>query len=94
MSEKLCVPKDKYYQFVYDIIHKYDFASVARYSDDEYSGEVRDIIKKLPNCNTIEDIQKMLYDLFVEWFHKNLICDDQNLYKQAAEELYNIEIAV
>jgi hypothetical protein len=84
--------KDEYYNAVYKIIEEYDFGYVAQYSEDEYSNEVRIIIQRLPKCPTIESIQTMLLNLFAECFTKNHIVTDLNLYKSAAQKLYNLEV--
>jgi|GEM_PF-1937288 len=36
---------------------------------DEYAPEVPDILERLPQCQSVEDVQKMLYEVIGRWFH-------------------------
>lgn len=91
--DKIILSKIKYDKYVYKIINEADFMGIAFVSEDEYTPEVNDIIKRIPKCKDVSELQNMLYNVFSDWFSTSIIPKfDNEIYKSVAEKLNRLVI--
>lgn len=59
-------------------------------NEDEYDSEIEIILKKLPECETIQEVQRMLWKVFSEFFSPS-IAGSQESYLDLAKKIFNLK---
>jgi hypothetical protein len=56
--------------------------------DDEYEPEIREIVSRVGDCMNLEDMQRLLHEVFTKWFDER-IAGPKELYRAPAEIIWN-----
>ncbi|MGH8064259.1 MAG: hypothetical protein ACRERE_03270 [Candidatus Entotheonellia bacterium] len=56
--------------------------------DDEYELEIREIVSRVGECMNLEDMQRLLHEVFTKWFDER-IAGSKELYRAPAEVIWN-----
>jgi len=83
--------KDKYFTLVKEIVNKIDPIGLLKQGapSDEYEEEIQRIAAKFRICNSTEDIQKLVYNIFKENFGQET-AGDISLYLDIAQQLSHL----
>jgi len=79
---------DKRFDELMSIINKHDPMGIEVASIWEYDLEVASIIVQLDDCNTKEEIYRLVLGEFERWFYK-VEAKDLSLYEEMAEDIYD-----
>ncbi len=72
-----------------EIMNRYDPLRLLRMGapDDEYVPEIKRIIPKLRRAATVEQLQEVVYQTFVDMFDQQMAGPKEN-YRKMSEEIY------
>jgi hypothetical protein len=56
---------------------------------DEYDPEACTILQELEGCRTVEDVQRMVYTTFCDWFDEQMIGDPES-FRGVSEEIWGL----
>lgn len=45
--------------------------------DDEYEPEIRDIVKRLPTVNSVDELAVVIHEVFIKWFGEDSIVAEE-----------------
>lgn len=82
--------ENKYFILIKEIINRLDPIGLLKQGapDDEYDDEIKKIAIGLPICNSVTDIQELVYNIFKENFGQET-AGDISLYLDIAKSIFD-----